>query len=180
NADTRLVQAHPKNADEIIRTWRKVVIVLSAHTIIEHPFIVTEPRPNVRSENFPCAHRRWQSFRSRRNRKHTDELIVIENLQKVLVRIDKNLSRSERRVFWNFALSEFLNLKGQYIWYLQSFARLEMFPVLSRIELLNIGFGRMISLGDELEQGCIRQPLQFRLLGTTARNITHQLQIFIP
>src|SRR4029434_3026469 len=43
NADARLVQTHPENPDEIVRTRRKIVIIFSAHTVIEHSFIVAAP-----------------------------------------------------------------------------------------------------------------------------------------
>src|SRR4029434_10942664 len=132
--------------------------VFTAHTVIEHSFVIAEPRPNVCAENLPSAHWRRQSFRSRRNRKNTDELILVEDLQKVLVRIDKNLTRGERRIFSDFAFSKLLHFKGQYIRHFQSFAGLKMLPVLSTIKFLNVRLGRMITLGDELEQGRIGQP----------------------
>src|SRR5205807_1867534 len=118
NADAGLVQTHPKNANEIVRAWWKIVIVFRAHTVIEHAFIVTEPRPDICAENFPSAHRRRQCFRSRCNRKDTDELVLVEYLQKMFVGVDKNLTRSECRIFRDFPFGEFLNLKGQYIWHL--------------------------------------------------------------
>src|SRR6266481_3419902 len=55
NADARFVQAHPENADQIVRPRREVVVVLGAHAIVEHPFIIAEPWPNTRAENFPYA-----------------------------------------------------------------------------------------------------------------------------
>src|SRR6266480_2034579 len=58
NADAGSVQTDPKNADEIVRTRGNIVIVFRAHSIVEHPFVVAEPWPNVRTQNFPCAHRR--------------------------------------------------------------------------------------------------------------------------
>src|SRR5436305_3824208 len=67
NPDAGLVQTHPKNANEIVRTWWKVVIVFRAHAVVEHAFIVAEPRPDIRTENLPGAHRRRQCFRSRRS-----------------------------------------------------------------------------------------------------------------
>ena len=56
DADAGLVQTHPKDANEVIRTWWKIVIVFRAHTVIEHPFIIAEPWPNVYAENLPGAH----------------------------------------------------------------------------------------------------------------------------
>src|SRR6266478_3176789 len=55
NADAGLVQTHPKNANEIVRTWWKVVIVFCSHAVVEYAFIVAEPRPDIRTENLPCA-----------------------------------------------------------------------------------------------------------------------------
>src|SRR5436305_8271894 len=53
NPNARSVQTHPENADEIVRTGRKIVIILGAHAVIEHTLIITEPRPNRRAEDFP-------------------------------------------------------------------------------------------------------------------------------
>ncbi len=61
NADARLVQAHPENADEIVRAGREIVVILGAHAVVEHPFVVTKPWPDRRAQNFPCADRRRQS-----------------------------------------------------------------------------------------------------------------------
>ena len=58
NADTWFVQPHPEHADEVVRAGRKIVIVLSPHTVVEHAFVVAEPRPNGHAENFPCANGR--------------------------------------------------------------------------------------------------------------------------
>src|SRR5437773_12489504 len=107
-----------KTAYEIVRTWWKVVIVFGAHAVVEHAFIVAEPRPDIGTENLPGAHRRRQCFRSRCNWKDTDELVLVEHLQKMFVGVDINLTRSERRIFRDFCLGEFLNLKRQYIWHL--------------------------------------------------------------
>src|SRR5437899_6479334 len=96
NADAGLVQTHPKNANEIIRAWRKIVVVFRAHAVVEHAFIVAEPRPNIRAENLPSAHWRRQCLRSWCNRKDTDDLVMIEYLQKMFEGVDKNLARSER------------------------------------------------------------------------------------
>src|SRR5205823_10149153 len=118
NADAGLVQTHPKDANEVVRAWWKIVIVFRAHAVVEHAFIVAEPRPDIRTQNLPGAHRRRQCFRSRCNWKDTDKLILVEHLQKMFVGVDKNLTRTERRIFRDFSLGEFLNLKGQYIWHL--------------------------------------------------------------
>src|SRR5947207_9879515 len=85
NTDARLVQAHPENTDEIVRAWWKIVIVFRAHTVIEHPFVIAEPRPDVCAENLPRAHWSRQSFRPRRNRKNTDEPMLFNECQMVLV-----------------------------------------------------------------------------------------------
>src|SRR2546423_1345576 len=156
NADAGLVQTHPKNTNEIVWTWWKIVIVFCAHAVVEHAFIVAEPRPNIRAENLPSAHWRRQCLRSWRDRKDTDELVMIEYLQKMFEGVDKNLARSERRIFRDFPFGELLNLKRQYIRHLQSFARLKVLPVLSGIKFLNVGLGRMVTLGDEFKQGRIR------------------------
>ena len=81
NTDARLVQAQPQNADEIVRARGEIVIILSSHAVVQHAFIVAEPGPNVCAQDFPCADRRRQSFRAGRDREHTDELIVIEDLE---------------------------------------------------------------------------------------------------
>src|SRR5262245_10571109 len=55
NADARFVQPHPQNANEIVRSRREIVIIFSSHAVVQHAFVVTEPGPDVRTQNFPCA-----------------------------------------------------------------------------------------------------------------------------
>src|ERR1041385_2221615 len=45
NADTWLVQAHPKDTDQIVRARREIEIFFSANAVIEHPFVVAKPGP---------------------------------------------------------------------------------------------------------------------------------------
>src|SRR5207247_5359500 len=52
NPNAWSVQTHPENADEIVRTGRKIVIILGAHAVIEHPLIIAKPWPNRRAEDF--------------------------------------------------------------------------------------------------------------------------------
>src|SRR5438552_17440218 len=67
NSDAGLVQSHPKDANEIVRTRWQVVMVLGAHAVLEHPFIVAEPRPDIGTAHLPAAPRRRQRFRPRGN-----------------------------------------------------------------------------------------------------------------
>src|SRR5213076_2756861 len=83
NLDAGFFFFKQKTAYEIVRTWWKVVIVFGAHAVVEHAFIVAEPRPDIGTENLPGAHRRRQCFRSRCNWKDTDELVLVEHLQKM-------------------------------------------------------------------------------------------------
>src|SRR5215831_9850278 len=53
NTDAGFVQAHPQNAHQIVWPRREIVIILSAHAVVQHAFIITEPWPDVRAENFP-------------------------------------------------------------------------------------------------------------------------------
>src|SRR5947208_15620193 len=55
NPNARSVQTHPENADEIVRTGRKIVIIIGAHAGIQHALIIAEPWPNHRPEDFPCS-----------------------------------------------------------------------------------------------------------------------------
>src|SRR5437762_14320682 len=93
--------------------------------------------------------------------------------------INKYLASRKCRIFRNLAFCKFFDLEGQDIWYLDDFARLEMFPFLSGIELLNIRFSGMKTLGDEFEQRRVREPFQSCLLGMTAGNVADQFQVFL-
>src|SRR5437667_182435 len=66
--------------------------------------------------------------------------------------IDENLASRERRIFRNFPLCELFDLKWQDIGHLENFARLQMLPIFSGIELLDERLGGMIALGDESQQ----------------------------
>src|SRR5439155_15461868 len=62
NADAWFIQPHPENAHQVVRARWEIVIVLSAHTVVQHAFIVTEPWPDSRPQNFPCAYWRRERF----------------------------------------------------------------------------------------------------------------------
>src|SRR5881398_3572416 len=51
NADAGFVQAHPDDADKIVGTWREIIIIFRADSVVEHPFIVAKPRPGRRALN---------------------------------------------------------------------------------------------------------------------------------
>src|SRR5690242_118463 len=59
NANAGLVQTHPEDADEILRPWRQIVIIIRTHAVIEHAFIVAKPGPDGCAENFPRTDGRW-------------------------------------------------------------------------------------------------------------------------
>src|SRR5438105_13014636 len=59
NADAGFVQAHPKHADEIVRSGWEIEIVFGADAVVQHSFIVAKPWPGCGALNFPCADRRW-------------------------------------------------------------------------------------------------------------------------
>ncbi len=158
NADAGFVQAHPENADQIVRAGRKIVKIFRAHTVIKHAFVIPEPRPNGHTENFPCAHRRRQRRGAGRDGKNTNQLVSIEYFEKMLVCIDKNLARSECGILRDFAFGEFFNFERQNVRHFERVADLKVFPVFSGIELLNVGFGRMKTLGHEFQQRRVRHP----------------------
>src|SRR5438270_2794369 len=58
NADAGFVQAHPKHADEIVRSGREIKIIFGADAIIQHSFIVAKPWPGCGALNFPGPNRR--------------------------------------------------------------------------------------------------------------------------
>src|SRR5437667_135369 len=120
--------------------------------------------------NFPCASRRGPSVGSRLNRKDADELVVVEDLEEMLVRVYENFTRCECRILRNFSLFEFFNLKGQDIRYLESVARLKMFPIFAGIQFLDERLGGMIAFRHKFQQRRVRQPFQSRLLSMTAWN----------
>ena len=62
NADAWFVQPHPENAHQIVGAGWEIVIAFSAHTVIQHAFVVAKPWPDSRPQNFPRAHRRRQRF----------------------------------------------------------------------------------------------------------------------
>ena len=97
----------------------------------------------------------------------------------MLLCIDENLARSERRIFRNFCFGEFLDFERQNIWHFNSFAGLKMFPVFARIQFLNVGFSGMKPLCDEFQQRCVGQPFQLRLLGAASRNVADLFQVFL-
>ena len=123
NADAGFVQAHPENADEIVRAGREIIEIFRAHAVVRACLRRNETMARwSHAENFPCADRRGQGFRSRRDREYADELIVVEDFQQMLLGIDVNLASGERRIFRNFSFREFLDLERENIRHLQSFA----------------------------------------------------------
>src|SRR5207253_8414305 len=60
NADAGFVQAHPNYTDEIVRARRQIVIIFRANSVVEHSFVVAEPRPGRRALNLPGADWRRQ------------------------------------------------------------------------------------------------------------------------
>jgi hypothetical protein len=96
----------------------------------------------------------------------------------VLERIDENFPRREGWIFRKFSLGEFFYFKGQDIRNFQSVAGLKVFPVLPRVEFLNVSLCRMKPLGYELQQRRVRKPFQFGLLGVAARHIANLFQVF--
>src|SRR5205809_5877480 len=65
NPNARSVQTHPENADEIVRTGRKIVIILGVRVNIENKIIIAKPWSNVNSEDFTCFDRSRYQFKSR-------------------------------------------------------------------------------------------------------------------
>src|SRR5882762_8024117 len=87
NPDARFVESGPENADEIIWTRRKIVILLGADAVVEHAFVVAKPGPDGHAENFPGPFWRGQSGRSWRNRKFRHQLCAIVDFEKPLRRV---------------------------------------------------------------------------------------------
>ena len=96
----------------------------------------------------------------------------------MLVRVYENFTRGECRILRNFSLCEFFNLKGQDIRYLESVARLKMFPIFAGIQFLDERLGGMIAFRHKFQQRRVRQPFQSRLLSMTAWNVAHKFQVF--
>src|SRR5262249_3601373 len=126
NTDPWSIQAHPKNADQVVRARREIVIILRAHSVVEHALVVPKPRPDRCTQNFPCADRRRQSFGSWGDREHADQLVAIEDFKQVLMGIDENLARSECGILGNFSFGEFFDFERQDIRNLESFAWLKI------------------------------------------------------
>ena len=158
DADTGLVQTYPENAHEIIRPGRKVEVILGAHAVIEHAFVVAKPRHRRHAENLPRANRRGKSCRSGCDRKDADQLVAIEDFEQPFFCIDKNFARGKCRIFRNFSLSEFFDLEWQHVRHFEDFARLQLLPIFTGIQFLNVRLGGMITLCHKFEQRRIRQP----------------------
>src|ERR1700716_1685579 len=153
NADARFVESAPENADEIIWSGRKVVILLGSDAVVEHPFVVAKPGPDGHAENFPGPLRRGQSCRSWRNRKLRDELCAIVDFKKPLSRVDENLAIRECRVGFDKSFAaQLLSLKRQDIWNVDHIARFEAVELLARIQFAKISLRRMVTFGHKFEQ----------------------------
>ena len=77
---------------------------------------------------------------------------MVEDLEEMLVRVYENFTRCECRILRNFSLFEFFNLKGQDIRYLESVARLKMFPIFAGIQFLDERLGGMIAFRHKFQQ----------------------------
>src|SRR2546421_6888773 len=116
NADAGFVQAHPKHADEIVRSRWEIEIVFGADAIIQHSFIVTKPRPGRGALDYPSANRRRQRGRAGRDWKNTDEFVVLENFEQSFRRVDVDLARGEFRLRLHLLLSDLFDLERGHVW----------------------------------------------------------------
>src|SRR5262245_19331230 len=110
-ADPGLVQAHPKDADGIVRPWRDIVEIVCPHPMVEHAFIVAEPGQGRYSEDFPDALRSRQRFRSWRDWKLCYQAITLPDLEKIFAGVDVNLPRREDRIRRNKFFRQLFDLE---------------------------------------------------------------------
>ena len=63
---------------------------------------------------------------------------MVKDFEQMLVRIDENFPRGESRILGELSFRELFYFKWQYIRHFESFTRLEVFPLLTGIQFLNI------------------------------------------
>ena len=81
DANTGLVDPYPKETYQIVRPRGKVVVIVSPNTVVQHPFIVTEPWPDGCPQYFPRAHGCRKRLGPGCDREHADQLVIIEYLE---------------------------------------------------------------------------------------------------
>ena len=138
NPDPGFVQAHPENADRIVRTGRQIEVIVRAHAVVEHAFVMPKPGQRRDAEDFPHAFRRGQFCRTRRDRKLVDQRVLFANFQCAFDRVDDDAPICESRIGRNKTFLQFLDLEWNDVRHFHRVTRFQFLDVHSRVEFLHV------------------------------------------
>ena len=108
-----LIQTHPENADEVVWARWKIVIILGANAVIEHPLIITKPGKSSRRGFSMFRQSAGNVFEPGVIRKSADRAGRYRRPQQMFLRVDESLRAANAGFSGTFPSVNFSTSNGK-------------------------------------------------------------------